>query len=881
MFTLVETLPCRRNVANLLPSERTAFVAAVKAAKAAGDYDPFVLVHQDAMDHGTPSGTSPGTRNAAHRGPAFLPWHREFLRRFEEVLRALDPVVAVPYWDWAGDAALADPAAGVVWGSDLMGGNGDPALGDVIQTGPFRDGEWTIVNSAGTVVGPLHRQFGDSAPTLPTQADVNGALAETPYDATPWNTSSNPSFRNRLEGWIGGPALHNRVHVWVGGDMLPGTSPNDPVFFLHHCFVDKLWGDWQAQHPTEGFLPMSGGPTGHNVADAMYPWPTKASDVLDHVDLCMYDTDPPRVSLITPALAFVDVPEAETTYRAVVFEVTTCQQLALTVTAGPGAGFGVLSPTVLVDPGRQAVRGEARIWVSYTGTSAGNATNGSVTVTAVETGESWTLPITASTVARPTAAVVMALDQSGSMDDPSGIGSLKRVDVLRYSATPFANLIQEGNALGIIRFDETAHDAMPVTGPLGPPGAFDPDRPTAMGLIAAHATNPAGLTSIGSALQRSHDLLIPEPYDIKATVVLTDGFQTARPWIADVAGTVNERVYAIGVGTPENLQPGALQSVVDGTNGFLYLTGELNEDSYFRVAKYYLQILAGVTNDQIVVDPDGWVSPGAEVRVPFTLTDADISADVVLLAPAPWALDFRIETAGGDIIDPGVATGLPGVEFAAGDKSAFYRVGLPVPAAQAHAGVWHALLKVEKRQFEKYLGSLDNFPDEMRRARAHGVRYSVSVQAHSNVRLQAWLGQASHEPGAHLTLTAQVSESDLPIPVATRVRSQVTTPLGVTSTVVLDPTTNPGWYAATVEAQMPGVYQIRVLAEGRTLRGQPFTREHSLTGYVFTGGDDRPEPPGGHDLCDVIRCILSGPSVEKFLRRHEIDAGEIRTCACP
>ena len=42
-----------------------------------------------------------------------------------------------------------------------------------------------------------------------------------------------------------GSQLHNRVHLWVGGNMAPMTSPNDPVFFLHHCFVDKAWADWQ------------------------------------------------------------------------------------------------------------------------------------------------------------------------------------------------------------------------------------------------------------------------------------------------------------------------------------------------------------------------------------------------------------------------------------------------------------------------------------------------------------------------------------------------------------------------------------------------------------------------------------------------------------
>jgi hypothetical protein len=71
--------------------------------------------------------------------------------------------------------------------------------------------------------------------------------------------------------------------------MLPLTSPNDPVFFLNHCFVDKLWAMWQRQHLGEGYLPVSGAATGHNLHDAMQPWAAageivRPSTVLDHDD---------------------------------------------------------------------------------------------------------------------------------------------------------------------------------------------------------------------------------------------------------------------------------------------------------------------------------------------------------------------------------------------------------------------------------------------------------------------------------------------------------------------------------------------------------------------------------------------------------------------
>ena len=574
-----------------------------------------------------------------------------------------------------------------------MGSDGDQTDGDVVKTGPFREGEWETVNGSGGAAGPLTRQFARSGDaiatgwtTLPIQNHVNDALGRTPYDASPWHRSSNPSFRNELEGWIG-EGLHNRVHVWVGGDMLPGTSPNDPVFFLHHCFVDKIWADWQADNPSEDYLPQTGGPAGHNVGDAMYPWSTTPADVLDHRQFGLYDTDPPEIGL-DPAtsLTFQDVPEGETTYRATVFDVLTCSSVTIAVVAGPSSPFTVLQSSVVVNPGRDAVLGEARLWIGYTGTTDGDSASGSVTIRVLETGEEWTLPITANTVARPTAAIVLALDQSGSMDNPSGVANFKRIEVLRYSAAPFVELIQEGNGIGIARFDHDAYPTMGITGPLGPPGPFDTDRPTASGHISTHSTNPAGLTAIGDALELAHNMLVPETgYDVKATIVFTDGHETASKRINDVTGLIDERIYAIGLGTAEQIQPTALTDLTNGSGGYVYLTGELNDDLYFRLAKYFLQVLAGVTNEDIVVDPQGWLKPGMKKRIPFNLSETDISSDVILLSPAPWAFRFWLETPDGDLIDPSNTLVLPAVDFVLGQHSAYYRMTLPVPVGSGGA----------------------------------------------------------------------------------------------------------------------------------------------------------------------------------------------------
>jgi len=280
----------------LTAAEKSRFVAAVLSLKASGKYDTYVQVHLNA-------------HHDAHRGPAFFPWHREFLRRFELDLQAIDPGVTLPYWNWTVDNSPTSS----LWDPAFLGGNGRPSDGQVM-TGPFAfaTGNWPLAFD-----GPaLRRRFGISAPALPTPGDVTSALAESLYDVAPWTLDSPSGFRNRAEGWIAGPQLHNLVHVWVGGSMGPMSSPNDPVFFLHHCYVDKLWADWQRLHPTAGYLPVSDAMPGHNLGDAMQPWAglgetiTPASRLDHHALGYAYDTEPE-----CGTLKFIDDPVVTIKFR--------------------------------------------------------------------------------------------------------------------------------------------------------------------------------------------------------------------------------------------------------------------------------------------------------------------------------------------------------------------------------------------------------------------------------------------------------------------------------------------------------------------------------------------------------------------------------------
>jgi hypothetical protein len=611
------------------------------------------------------------------------------------------------------------------------------------------------------------------------------------------------------------------------------------------------------------------------------------------------EIDPPiGRQLITTSLNFNDVPEGETTARAVVVEVKTCRSVTIrfqgdpTVGPGsaPGSAFTRLGDSVVYVPGTHTIAPRRlRLWIAYTGTSAGDTANGSVTVSCDETGDVWMIPIGANTIARPTVAVVMVLDQSGSMLWDSGLAAVGlplRNDVLKFAAPHFVEVIQEHNGIGLVAFDHDAYDRMAIA-TVGPASAFDPARVAAKSAITAHTPNPAGSTSIGDGVEHAHNLLQPvSGYTHKAMVVLTDGHENTAKFLADVQSMIHERVFAIGLGTAEEINPVALTKLTNDTGGYLLLTGALGPDNLFRLSKYYLQILAGVTNQNIVLDPEGYLAPGQKHRIPFVLNEADITSDVILLSAAPpAAFQFMVETPTGDLIDPAVAGGLPMVEFVQGANVSYYRMTLPVVLGGLGSGpgTWHAILALDDTGYRRYLNSLDNQPEVLRSVQAHGVRYSVSVHSLSGLRMDARVTQSSLEPGATLTVRAVLTEYGLPVARRATVRVEMERPDHTQTTLALSEV-EPGVFEAQAIATLSGVYPMRVLAHGATLRSKPFTREQWLTGAVWRGGDTQP-PTSATDprtrdeqLCQLLACV-SGPEVlGKWLEQHNIDPKLVREC---
>ena len=189
------------------------------------------------------------------------------------------------------------------------------------------------------------------------------------------------------------------------------------------------------------------------------------------------------------------------------------------------------------------------MWVKYTGGTPGSTATGHLTATCTETGDVFDVDIVANAIIKPTVAVSAVLDSSGSMSAPSGVPGLDRMAVLHQAAPTFLALLDDDDGIGVVSFDTDATPVAPIAtaGSLGSGGGRD----AANAAVNAHATNLAGMTAIGDGLEAAHDQLVAAPpgFGKHAILVFTDGEETEHKYISEVTSLINERVYAVGLGT--------------------------------------------------------------------------------------------------------------------------------------------------------------------------------------------------------------------------------------------------------------------------------------------------------------------------------------------
>jgi len=262
-------LHVRKNAASMGPTEISKFMNALlelkkkPAVTASGTptnvYDQLVAIHDGVVDR-----TGAATGNGGHRGPAFCAWHREYILRFEQQLQIIDPDVFLPYWSWeSGNASDIDS----IFVDEFMGPRQQITSGYLSETpNSFNPDGWRVNpsldgNNSGT---RLTRNSFSSSDLTQIANDGRNSLVRTPFTGT-------NGFRRSLE------SPHDRIHGRVGGHMTAMTSPNDPIFFLHHANVDRLWAKWQLNNPGDVNYPSTFVRVGHALNDLMWPWDGGAS----------------------------------------------------------------------------------------------------------------------------------------------------------------------------------------------------------------------------------------------------------------------------------------------------------------------------------------------------------------------------------------------------------------------------------------------------------------------------------------------------------------------------------------------------------------------------------------------------------------------------
>ncbi|RKO97252.1 hypothetical protein CXG81DRAFT_744, partial [Caulochytrium protostelioides] len=223
----------RREWRELSLDERKEYVDTINAMKKAptsdstlgskNRYEDFVRVHAQYT-------------RWAHNNPMFLIWHRWFIHSFEQALKAINPKVVLPFWDWALDSQ--HPAASPIF--DATSGFGGNGVGDTgcIGSGPFAN--WWTESPASFAPHCVRRVFNGNT----TITGIYSPEAMYPMVA---DSSNFYTFASSFE-----QSAHASVHNGINGDNfdLP-TAPNDPLFFLHHANVDRYYYLWQLQHPTQ------------------------------------------------------------------------------------------------------------------------------------------------------------------------------------------------------------------------------------------------------------------------------------------------------------------------------------------------------------------------------------------------------------------------------------------------------------------------------------------------------------------------------------------------------------------------------------------------------------------------------------------------------
>ncbi|HXA37573.1 MAG TPA: tyrosinase family protein [Phenylobacterium sp.] len=240
----------RKDAIKLSDAERDRFLVAMGKLNDAGKgpFKAFREMHVQA------------SISEAHGGAAFPPWHRSYLLDLERDLQAVDSSVALPYWRF-------DVPAPALFAPEFLGmPPASQSAGDFVQFPPNHP---LLFWKTDNVTGIPRRPWYDIQQAPPTV-----------FQGGPWVISEHDTLAlsDQYAAFRGmESAPHGMAHVSFTGPIskIP-TAARDPLFFLLHANVDRLWAKWQwfykRRDPTVAATFSPSPRIGHRLNDTMWPW---------------------------------------------------------------------------------------------------------------------------------------------------------------------------------------------------------------------------------------------------------------------------------------------------------------------------------------------------------------------------------------------------------------------------------------------------------------------------------------------------------------------------------------------------------------------------------------------------------------------------------
>jgi tyrosinase len=248
----------RREVSDLMahqPEVLDAYAKAVQVMKGREPTDPTSWTYQANMHGRFPTDTIPHGKTeqellwsqCQHGSYFFLAWHRMYIYYFERIVRAAAGALtngidfALPYWDYAGAGRRklperfrlpADPSTNALYIAERDGdiNNGASLVPQVVSN----SAAFLLTRFNATPSFPPTRCFGGETAGPVHFRRPHGALESQPHDV--------------VHGALGGET------GWMGD---PDMAGRDPIFWLHHANIDRLWEAWlhqgnNRQNPPDG-----------------------------------------------------------------------------------------------------------------------------------------------------------------------------------------------------------------------------------------------------------------------------------------------------------------------------------------------------------------------------------------------------------------------------------------------------------------------------------------------------------------------------------------------------------------------------------------------------------------------------------------------------